>query len=69
MLRSSAWLMDLKNNRRGRISEYAAKFGAEYHEGQRPWGVKCDIALPCATQNELNARRSQDLDQQRLYLC
>ena len=56
-----AWLMDLKNNRRGRISEYAAKFGAEYHEGQRPWGVKCDIALPCATQNELNQEEAKTL--------
>jgi glutamate dehydrogenase (NADP+) len=50
-----AWIMDLKNVRRGRISEYAAEFnGAEFHEGSRPWGVKCDVALPCATQNELN---------------
>ncbi len=50
-----AWIMDLKNNRRGRISEYADKFdGAEFHEGSRPWSVKCDVALPCATQNELD---------------
>jgi glutamate dehydrogenase (NADP+) len=50
-----AWLMDLKNNRRGRVKEYAEHFaGAEYYEGKTPWGVKCDIALPCATQNELN---------------
>ncbi|NQV51753.1 MAG: NADP-specific glutamate dehydrogenase [Flavobacteriales bacterium] len=56
-----AWLMDLKNNRRGRISEYASKFGGEYHEGQRPWGVKCDIALPCATQNELNLEEAKTL--------
>jgi glutamate dehydrogenase (NADP+) len=56
-----AWLMDLKNNRRGRISEYAEKFGAEYHAGKRPWGVKCDIALPCATQNELNGEEAKSL--------
>jgi glutamate dehydrogenase (NADP+) len=56
-----AWLMDLKNNRRGRISEYAKQFGAEYHEGKRPWGVKCDIALPCATQNELNGDEAKTL--------
>ena len=50
-----AWIMDLKNNRRGRISEYADKFpGSTFTEGSRPWGTKCDVALPCATQNELN---------------
>lgn len=49
------FVMDLKNNRRGRISEYADKFkGAEYHKGKTPWEVACDIALPCATQNELD---------------
>jgi glutamate dehydrogenase (NADP+) len=48
------WVMDLKNVRRGRISEYADEYpGATYHEG-RPWGVACDYALPCATQNEIN---------------
>jgi len=49
-----AFVLDLKNNRRGRISEYAEKFGCEYYAGKRPWGVKADIALPCATQNEIN---------------
>lgn len=48
-----AWVMELKNVKRGRISEYVTKFGGEYHEGKTPWSVKCDIALPCATQNEL----------------
>lgn len=49
------FVMDLKNNRRGRISEYAEKYSsATYHKGERPWSVKCDIALPCATQNELD---------------
>lgn len=48
------FVMDLKNNRRGRISEYADKYpSAEYHKGKTPWGVTCDVALPCATQNEL----------------
>jgi glutamate dehydrogenase (NADP+) len=47
-----AWVMDLKNNRRGRISEYVDKFGGEFHEGKRPWSVPCDLAFPCATQNE-----------------
>lgn len=48
------FVMDLKNNRRGRIREYAEKYGCEYHEGTGIWGVPCDIALPCATQNEVN---------------
>ena len=48
-----AFVMDLKNVRRGRIKEYADKFDCEFHAG-RPWSVNCDIALPCATQNELN---------------
>ena len=56
-----AFIMDLKNNKRGRIKEYADKFGAEFHEGKRPWSVKCDIALPCATQNELNGEEAKAL--------
>ena len=48
------WVMELKNVRRGRISEYADKFSsAEYHAGKRPWGVAADLAMPCATQNEI----------------
>lgn len=54
------FLMDLKNNQRGRIEEYAKKFGAEFHPG-RPWSVPCDIALPCATQNELNGAEAKEL--------
>ncbi|MBZ0268391.1 NADP-specific glutamate dehydrogenase [bacterium] len=49
-----AFVMDLKNARRGRIKEYADKYGCEYKAGERPWSVKCDVALPCATQNEIN---------------
>lgn len=49
------WVVDLKNNRRGRIKEAADEFGWEFHEGQRPWSVPVDLALPCATQNELDA--------------
>ncbi|MCB1058796.1 MAG: NADP-specific glutamate dehydrogenase [Calditrichaeota bacterium] len=48
------WVMELKNEKRGRISEYAEKYGCEYHEGKRPWEVPCDVALPCATQNEVS---------------
>ncbi len=51
-----AWVMDLKNVRRGRIREYADKFpGATYTEGTRPWEIPCDVAFPSATQNEINA--------------
>ncbi len=50
-----AFLLDLKNNRRGRIKEYAEKYGCEYYEGKTPWFIKCDIAFPCATQNELSS--------------
>ncbi|HPB24164.1 MAG TPA: NADP-specific glutamate dehydrogenase [Bacteroidales bacterium] len=56
-----AYVMDLKNNKRGRISEYARKYNCEYVEGKTPWGVKCDIALPSATQNELNGDDARTL--------
>ena len=57
-----AFVMDLKNNRRGRISEYADKYkSAEYHKGKTPWGLPCDIALPCATQNELDGNAAKAL--------
>lgn len=56
-----AWIMELKNVKRGRISEYAEKFNVEYFEGQRPWGVKVDVALPCATQNEVNEEQAKTL--------
>jgi glutamate dehydrogenase (NADP+) len=57
-----AWVMDLKNNRRGRISEYADNFAsAKFYEGKRPWGVTCDVALPCATQNELDGNEAVTL--------
>ncbi len=49
-----AWLMNLKNVKRGRIKEYATTFKTEYYEGKRPWGIPCDCAFPCATQNEIN---------------
>jgi glutamate dehydrogenase (NADP+) len=56
-----AFIMELKNVRRGRISEYAEKFGCEFHAGKTPWEVKCDIALPCATQNELDGKDAATL--------
>ena len=56
-----AWVMNLKNNRRGRIKEYADEFGVTYLESQRPWSVSCDIALPCATQNEINGDNAKTM--------
>ncbi len=56
-----AWVMQLKNVRRGRIKEYADKFGAKYLEGERPWGIKCDCAFPSATQNEINGEDANTL--------
>jgi glutamate dehydrogenase (NADP+) len=57
-----AYVMDLKNNKRGRIKEYADKHkGSKYLEGARPWSVKCDVALPCATQNEINGDEAKTL--------
>jgi glutamate dehydrogenase (NADP+) len=57
-----AWVMDLKNVRRGRISEYVKQYPtAKFIAGKRPWEVKADIALPCATQNELNGEEAKVL--------
>ncbi|MDD5571268.1 MAG: NADP-specific glutamate dehydrogenase [Bacteroidales bacterium] len=56
-----AFVLELKNVKRGRISEYAKKFGCEFVAGKRPWGVKCDIALPCATQNEISPEEGKTL--------
>jgi glutamate dehydrogenase (NADP+) len=56
-----AFILDLKNNKRGRIKEYADKYKCEYHEGKTPWGIKCDVALPSATQNELNGEDAKTL--------
>jgi glutamate dehydrogenase (NADP+) len=57
-----AWIMALKNERRGRISEVAEHFdGVTYREGKRPWDLPCEIALPCATQNEMDGDDAQAL--------
>ncbi|MBR5957494.1 MAG: NADP-specific glutamate dehydrogenase [Salinivirgaceae bacterium] len=55
------FVFNLKNVRRGRIKEYADKFGVQYFEGKRPWGIKCDVAMPCATQNEINEAEAKQL--------
>ena len=57
-----SFVMDLKNNKRGRISAYVDQYpNAKYYKGERPWSVACDIALPCATQNELNGNEADTL--------
>lgn len=55
------YIMHLKNVERGRIREYAEKYGCKYVEGARPWGEKCDIAMPSATQNEINGEEARTL--------
>ncbi len=56
-----AFVLELKNIRRGRIKEYADKFGAEYRDGKRPWDIKCDCAFPSATQNEIDGEDAKTL--------
>lgn len=56
-----SFLMELKNVKRGRISEYAEKFGCEYHAGGKPWNISCYVALPCAIQNELDEQDALQL--------
>lgn len=55
------YLMELKNIRRGRISEYAEEFGVQYYPGERPWKIPADVALPCATQNEISGEEARAL--------
>lgn len=56
-----AFVMELKNVHRGRIKEYTDKYNAKYMAKQRPWAIKCDIALPCATENEINGEEAKML--------
>ena len=49
-----SWIMNLKNVKRGRIKEFAEEYNVDYLDGEKPWGIQCDIAIPCATQNEIN---------------
>ena len=57
-----AYMMEIKNVRRGRVKEYVEKYkNAQYFDGKKPWGVKCDIALPCATQNEIQEEDAKTL--------
>ncbi len=63
-----AFVLDLKNVRRGRIKEYAEKFGAEYRDGKRPWDIKCDCAFPSATQNEIDESDAKTLLENGCYV-
>ncbi len=56
-----AYVMELKNIHRGRILAYAEKYGVTYMKGERPWSIKCEVALPCATENEINLKEAQTL--------
>jgi glutamate dehydrogenase (NADP+) len=63
-----AFVMELKNVHRGRIKEYADKYNVQYLEKQRPWSVKCDVALPCATENEINGEEAKMLTQNGCFV-
>ena len=64
-----AFVMDLKNNKRGRISAYINKYpNAKFFKGERPWSVKCEVALPCATQNEVNESEAKALLKNGCYV-
>lgn len=56
-----AYAIDLKEVRRGRIREYAEKYGVDYYAGKKPWGIPCDLAFPCATQNEITQEDAETL--------
>ncbi|MEX2302824.1 MAG: NADP-specific glutamate dehydrogenase [Bryobacterales bacterium] len=56
-----AYVMELKNVKRGRIREYAEKYGCEFHADKTPWGIKADVAFPCATQNEINGDDAKEM--------
>jgi glutamate dehydrogenase (NADP+) len=62
-----AYLMDLKNNKRGRIESYAKKYKCEFVPNKRPWAIKVDIALPCATQNELSEKDALTLIKNKVH--
>ncbi|MCK4947783.1 MAG: glutamate dehydrogenase, partial [Candidatus Aureabacteria bacterium] len=63
-----AYVMELKNVKRGRIKEYAKKYNVNYCEGKRPWGIKCDAAFPSATQNEIDGNDAETLLKNGCYV-
>ena len=60
-IKKLSFIKELKNIKRGRIKKYAEHFNCDFYEGKRPWSIKCDIALPCATQNEINGDDATNL--------
>lgn len=62
-----AYLKELKNIKRGRVSEYAKKYGCEYFKGQKPWHIPCDLAFPSATQNEIHREDAEKLVENGCY--
>tara|TARA_X000001036_G_scaffold16305_2_gene13723 strand:+ start:2789 stop:4123 length:1335 start_codon:yes stop_codon:yes gene_type:complete len=56
-----SWIMNLKNVKRGRIKEFSDQYKVDYLEGEKPWGIACDIAIPCATQNEIDEADAKTL--------
>lgn len=63
-----AYVMELKNIHRGRIREYAEKYNVKYLDGKRPWSVKCDVALPCATENEISEAEAKMLTENGCFV-
>jgi glutamate dehydrogenase (NADP+) len=63
-----AYVLHLKNVRRGRIKDYADEYGAQYFEGKTPWGIQCDLAFPCATQNEITEDDAKELVKNGCFL-
>ncbi len=55
------YMLDMRSSGRDKVQDYADKFGAEFHPGEKPWGVKVDVAMPCATQNEVGMKEAQQL--------
>jgi glutamate dehydrogenase (NADP+) len=63
-----AYVLHLKNVRRGRIKDYADEYGVQYFEGKTPWGIQCDLAFPCATQNEITEEDAKELVKNGCFL-
>ncbi len=55
------YMLEMRASGRDKVQDYADKFGAEFHPGEKPWGIKCDVAMPCATQNEINMDEAKKL--------
>ncbi len=56
-----SYMLEMRASGRDKVQDYADKFGAEFHPGEKPWGIKCDVAMPCATQNEIDMTEAEKL--------